>query len=342
VGLVDIDGVLPAEGAIAPEAGDAGDAGAPSPNGSRINRKRLIAGIVVILIVLGFAAHAVNNQRKAFFDALSDLGAGTLVLSLVCALIGVGLTFPVWRTVLGGLGVRFSVRESARVFFTSQLGKYLPGAVWPALLQMEAGRNHGASRRTMLAANLITLTLGCTTGLIVAATLLPIYDSRTLDKYWYVLLALPPLFALLHPRTIPWLLNKLFVLLRQPPMQERLNIATSLRASGWNIASWAFEGASLAILAISLDGFHVATIVLCTGAISLAVVAGVLFIPAPAGAGIRDVVLQLALLATLTSGQALAVVVASRSILVIADVLLAGLAALIPKSPVLVSVRPAR
>jgi hypothetical protein len=61
---------------------------------------------------------------------------------------------------------------------------------------------------------------------------------------------------------------------------------------------------------------------------ALAFSLGVLFIPAPAGAGIRDVVLTLTLTASLTSGQALAVVVASRVILIACDLTLASLAAL--------------
>jgi glycosyltransferase 2 family protein len=46
---------------------------------------------------------------------------------------------------------------------------------------------------------------------------------------------------------------------------------------------------------------------------------GILFIPSPAGAGIREVVLVLALAPILDSGQALAIVVASRVILIVCD-----------------------
>jgi uncharacterized membrane protein YbhN (UPF0104 family) len=58
---------------------------------------------------------------------------------------------------------------------------------------------------------------------------------------------------------------------------------------------------------------------------ALAVSAGLLFLPAPAGAGMREVVLGVVLLTMLTSGQVVAVVVASRVIILLADLLLAGL-----------------
>ena len=72
---------------------------------------------------------------------------------------------------------------------------------------------------------------------------------------------------------------------------------------------------------------------LSIGAMALAVPLGVLFVPAPAGAGIRDVVLVLVLTEVLPSGKALAVVVASRIILIACDLLLAG---------AVVAVRPRR
>ena len=60
----------------------------------------------------------------------------------------------------------------------------------------------------------------------------------------------------------------------------------------------------------------------------LAVSAGILFLPAPAGAGMREVVLGFVLLSALTSGQVVAVVVASRVIILLADLLLAALVSL--------------
>jgi hypothetical protein len=59
---------------------------------------------------------------------------------------------------------------------------------------------------------------------------------------------------------------------------------------------------------------------------ALAIPLGVLFIPAPAGAGIRDVILVLVLSAPLGAGPALGVVIVSRVLLIIGDLLLAGIA----------------
>ncbi|HEY2167774.1 MAG TPA: lysylphosphatidylglycerol synthase domain-containing protein [Jatrophihabitantaceae bacterium] len=327
----DADGLL--------RAGDAATSGAewPSVDGTSDvaasrkpppDRRRAVLGAIVVVIVVAAAAVAIYRQRAAFANALDNVGVAAMLASSLVAVVGVALTYPTWHQVLRGLGVELPWRAGARVFFTSQLGKYLPGSVWPALLQMEAGRAHGASRRTMLAANLLTIVLSCAVGLIAASVLLPLSDAHSLARYWWLLLALPFLLALMHPRAVPAVLDRAFALARRPPLGQRLPVADSVRASAWALSSFVMQGVHVAILVIAIGGGGVSTVVLCTGGMALAVSAGVLFIPAPAGAGIRDLVLAVVLRSTLTSAQALAVVVASRAILIAVDLALAGAAAL--------------
>jgi hypothetical protein len=294
---------------------------------ARGDRRRTVIGVAFIALIVVAAGLAIYHQRHSFIDALDKIGAGAMIGSFAVALVGVGLTFFIWREVLEGLHVDMPWRVGARAFFTSQLGKYLPGSVWPVLVQMEAGKARGASRRTMLAANLITIVLSCAVGLILASALLPISDTHALSHYWWLLLVLPFLIALLHPRALPWVLDRVFALMHRPALDERLPVRSTVRAAGWSVGSFVFQGLHIAILALTLGGGGFSTVLLCIGGMSLAVSAGVLFIPAPAGAGVRDVILTLVLRATLSGGQALAVVVASRALLIVADLFLAALAA---------------
>ncbi len=298
----------------------------------RSNHRRTVIGVTFIALIVLAAGFAIYRQRHSFVDALDKIGAWAMIGSFAAGLVGIGLTFFVWRQVLSGLEVDMPWRPGARAFFTSQLGKYLPGSVWPVLVQMEAGKARGASRRTMLAANLISIVLSCALGLVLASALLPITDTRALSHYWWLLLALPFLLAMLHPRALPLVLDRLFALLHRPPLDERLPVRDTVKAAGWLVGAFAFLGLHVAILALTLGGGGFSTLVLCTGGMSLAVSAGMLFIPAPAGAGVRDVILTLVLRATLSGGQALAVVVASRALLIGGDVALAIIAATTLKS----------
>jgi glycosyltransferase 2 family protein len=293
-------------------------------NRIHIRRLRALAGFALMTLVIAAATAAVYRERHSFTSTIHRLGAGPVIASLGCALVGVGATGPSWLEVVRGLGVDMPRRAGIRVFFTSQLGKYVPGSVWPLVMQMEAGRAYGASRRTMAAANIIAVAVACTTGLIVAAVLLPASDAGALAHYWWSLLILPFLAILLYPRTIPALLDRLLAFANRPPLGERLASRNELRAGCFMTLAWLGLGAHLAVLCFALGHQSLSTFLLCMGAMALAVPLGILFIPAPAGAGIRDLVLVFVLTTLLTSGQALAIVVASRVLLITCDIILAA------------------
>ena len=101
-----------------------------------------------VLLALAIAATRVAHDRHALVAALDQLGPAAITSASLAAVVGVGVSVELWRQVLLGLDAHTSVRVAARVFFPSQLGKYLPGSVWPVLAQMEFG---GASASTAAA-----------------------------------------------------------------------------------------------------------------------------------------------------------------------------------------------
>lgn len=300
----------------------------PDGDPPRTSRARELFGAVVLVLVLVAVAIVVSRNWRAFIDSIHNIGVGGVALSLVAALVGVVGTYLQWRSVLIGLDVRFGVCEGARVFFVSQLGKYLPGSVWPVVMQMEAGRSRGANRKTMLAANLITVVLSVSVGVVLAGLLLPFSSPAALHRFWWALAALPLLLVLAHPRSLPFLLDRLLKALRRAPLDVQMTGAATMSALGWSALTWVALGTHLAVLAAAFGKPSLGLLALCIGGMGLAVSAGVLFLPAPAGAGMREIVLGYVLLAALTSGQVVAVVVASRVIILFADLLMAGLVSL--------------
>ena len=91
--------------------------------------------------------------------------------------------------------------------------------------------------------------------------------------------------------------------------------------------SWLLLGTHVYVLCAALGHAGLSAFALCVGGTALAISAGVLLIPVPAGAGLREVVLLLVLRSIMTNGQALVVVLGSRALLIMADLLLATLAA---------------
>jgi uncharacterized membrane protein YbhN (UPF0104 family) len=162
-----------------------------------------VAGALIITAALALALWAISQQEHVVVHTLSKIGLATVLVSTLFGVLATAVLLPLWRSTLRALDVNLPTGVAARVFYVSQLGKYVPGSVWPVLLQMEAGRKAGASRRTMLVANMITLALSCAVGLILALVLLPFANGAALTRYWWVLLALPPCYCCCIPELFP-------------------------------------------------------------------------------------------------------------------------------------------
>jgi uncharacterized membrane protein YbhN (UPF0104 family) len=288
-----------------------------------------MTGTILVVLALLFAAWAIQREWHPMVSSLRSMSTPTLLLSFSCGILAIGVTFPMWRALLQGLNVNLSFETGSRIFFVSQLGKYLPGSVWPIVMQVEAGHDRGATRRTMLTANLLAVALNSAVGLVVACILLPFYDRSALVKYWWMFMIGAGLLGLVHPKIFPRLINGIMTRRGHQAPIPGLHRGALLRATSWSFLCWIFLGLQLGILANVVAPHGFATYFLATGAMSLAVCTGVLFIPAPAGVGIRDLVLVLVLSVAMKSSTALGLALITRVSLILVDLVLAGAAVIL-------------
>jgi hypothetical protein len=285
--------------------------------------RRLLSTLFVVAS-LAAAAYFVWRYRDELGQALAVWSARQIAAASGLALLALLANFMVWREVLRGLGVNFGLREGAGVFFVSQLGKYLPGAMWPIVAQLEFARRTRVGRTRVLAANLYSLAIGLTIGLVVAISTLLVNGGAALQRFWWALLLVPILCALIHPRTLPGLVDWILRRAGRSPLGLELAWATIIRAAIWSLVSWLLFGLHLYSLIAALGAPGVSAAGLAMGAFALGTVLGILFVPAPAGAGVRDVIMILTLGAIVSAPLALAAGLLSRAILTVADVALAG------------------
>ncbi len=289
---------------------------------------RTVLPMAVGAVAVAVALLAVARRWGGVHEAISSIGPTDLALSLIFGMIGTYAPYRIWREMLLGLGARSQTRSSARLFFVSQLGKYLPGAVWPVIAQMEYGARAGLSRRSMLAANMLTFVLSLAVGLGLAGICLPLSSTAALHRFWWTFLLIPVLVALLHPRAIPAFIDWALRLLGRAPVGARLPFRYSVRGIAWGLVSWIALGLHLRALTSGLGAHGWPALLAAIGGEALAVSAGVIFVPAPAGAGIRDAVLVATLTPSLGATNALAAALVSRVVLIVVDLLLAALSSI--------------
>lgn len=278
-------------------------------------------------VVLAVGAVLVVRSAGDLRTTVADVGVAAILMSGALAVLGTVLISRVWFTLLRGLAVDVPAVEATRVFFVSQLGKYIPGSVWPIMAQMEFGRRWGTSRRTMLAANILMLTLLTATGLMVGAVLLPWSSSAGLSRYWWTLLLLPLLLVCLHPRAIPGALDLALGLVGREPLGLRTTGRSMVLATSWSFGVWAVMGLHLLVMTRAAGATGLTGVAAAVGGMGAAWAAGLIFIPAPAGVGVRDAILVATFAPQIGAAPALAVSLASRLLLLLADVVLAGVGA---------------
>ncbi|MGI5118903.1 lysylphosphatidylglycerol synthase domain-containing protein [Marinactinospora thermotolerans] len=294
----------------------------------RADRRIRAAIVLVVLCCAGYTLYDRWDQARA---ALAVLSPWVVAGSLAAALAGLGAQMLAWRALLADLGSPLSVGVAARVMFVGQLGKYLPGSVWAFAAQVELARDHEVGRRRGAFATLLAVVVTLTVNLVVAALTLPFAAEEAARRWWWALACAPLLLVALHPRVVTWLLRAVPRSLRREPAArreeaERVSGAGMATAVGWSLLAWLPLGLHVWLLVDGVGGAGVSAFPVATGAYALAWTLGVVVVIAPAGFGVREVVLVAALAPVLEPGPALVVAALSRLVMTLTDLLWAGLA----------------
>jgi len=295
--------------------------------GSR--RRGLVSGLLVVALVAAFG-WALAGRWSEIADRLGDQRPAVLLGSLALALVGVFMSFLLWRGSLAALGSDIPVGPAARLFFVSQLGKYLPGAVWPVVAQMSMGRELGVPRQRMGLAFLLTLGLATLVGVFLGLAALPALLRAEGRSVLLGLLVLPALAALVVPRVLNGVLVLGLRALRRPAPDQPLAGRDVARGVGWAVAFWFVYGGHAWLLAVGLGAQPWEALPVAIGGFAIAFSLGPLLVVLPAGAGVREAVLVVLLASVLPTPEATAVALTSRGVLMLTDGLLALGAALLP------------
>lgn len=274
--------------------------------------------VVVAALALG---RVVYGSRDAVVDGFQSVGLASFVLAMIAFIAGVVTAGMSWRAVLVGLGERAPIVPTLRVFTVSQLGKYLPGSVWVAMMSIELGHRSGLRRAATGIAVVVASAIGVIAGLAIGLPALPTAVRSTEGVPWAFLLLGVPLLGVLWPSALNRLLAAGMQRAGRRPLDRPLAAEAIGRAAGWALLSYVIQGLHLVVIADAVADGSVDPAVLVSG-FALAWTAGFLFLPAPAGAGVRELVLIGVLSTQVDADTALAVAVVSRAVTVCADVVL--------------------
>lgn len=287
-----------------------------------MNRKRLLSSSTVLGAVLAMActwyvAGAILDQFDSVGDALGDASPAWLLAGLLAAAASIGAAGLAWHSVLVLLDVVAARSRVVLWYFLGEIGKYLPGGVWPMVGRAELARRGGVGAQVAYGSVILSLALlYLTCGLLIVMTLGPAERAGEVSYGDMWVLGFVPLGLLaLHPRLLRPLKELAERLSRRQIEVPVPEWSSSLRLLVHYVPCWIFV--SIATVCTSRAvGSDAGSLGIAVAAL-LSWLVGFAIVFVPSGVGVREAVFVAA--AAMPSGEAALVAVLARLLFVVAD-----------------------
>jgi uncharacterized membrane protein YbhN (UPF0104 family) len=320
-----VDEVVEALVETALEHADGGDGGAPSTARSTATRVVTAFGLLLGAAAIGFVVRRLIIDWPKVSDELADAEVAWLAAAIAFAVAGMTSIGWGWRYVMRTLGAEVPLRRVVPWYFVGELGKYVPGGVWPVLGRGELARRGGVPKGRAFTSVALSLGMLYLAAMFTAAAFLPfaLSSGGGFSPWMLFLLALPVGVALLHHAVLERLLALVTRVTKRTIDVPIPRWSQSLGLVARYVPTWIFIGlATWAVARSFTPEIDFAQMMFAT---ILSWIVGFLAVPVPSGAGIRETVLYAA--SGAPEAIAIATAVAARIIFVVVDVAGAAISA---------------
>lgn len=301
------------------------DSSVDPPVTSERRRWKVVQGALALLLV-GFAGWYLWKQWRDASASQLRISVDPLWLTLASAIVLATylLLVETWRRVLARYGSRIAFREAMRIWFVSNLGKYVPGKLWQVTamtvmtnqLRVPVATSAGAAAVVTIANVVAGFALLLFAGMPTLRALGGRYESAVLVSTLVLLAAL-----LAAPFTMRVLSAGASRILRRPLMIDMPLSAVWIGLAGCGVA-WVLYGSAFQLLVLALLGKASAPWLSYVAVYTLSYLVGYLVLIAPGGVGAREATLVF-LLVTMrlaSPAEAAVITVASRLWLTVLEI----------------------
>lgn len=316
------------------EPGNAGLPASPSVrHGSRWPAVYPLARALFLFAILAFVAHVLWRNWGELREHEFSLKWQPIALSYTVFggyLVSRGL---IWHWMTHKFGCAIPLRQALAAWFYSLLGKYVPGKVF-----LLAGRLH-FYRREGRSSPRVSICFGVEAlcdilGAVLLLLLAPLFaDLPLLAQYRAAALVVVVVFLIvIRPRHLELLANPLLKLAHQPPISLPVRYRDILAVVTVFTLNWALLGLAFFLFTSALYPMESPYLFYLAGSFALACTIGILAVFAPAGLGVREGVLVVALSAIMPHGIAIVVTLASRLWMTVGELVTVGVVALVSQA----------
>ena len=271
--------------------------------------------IIVIGAAIAYLYTTVMKHRDAFANARLDLAAMPIVAGSVLTIATYAFMVLTWTWSMRWWGAVLRFRDAWRIWALSNLARFIPGAVWQfagiAGLAADAGTSPIAATGGVVLQQLVVLV----TGIAVAAAFLPSLALRAFPLSYAAAVALAvtaiALIAILLPHGAAVLQRLTARFFARAVIFPSMRVGAVARYTVALIVPWLAYGVAFWLFARGIVGDRAPGLPLSIASFTAAYVWGIIWVPVPAGLGVREAAL-VALLAPQT-GSDVAVILAIGS-----------------------------
>ena len=284
-----------------------------------LQSRQFRTGFLLVAIIAAVWALAKNWDGVA--QAVGRMPWWASVVAIAVSFVYVPLTMLSWRAVLNDAGERVPDKVARRIFYSSQVAKYLPGGVWNFVAAAEIGAEYSITRRRSFFALLVSMAVSVGTGVAFAVLAIALGPQGAMDSYLWMRWVLPVILVCLTPPVLNRVIGLALRVLHREALESSLTWKGTGVAVFWSCLSWLAVGVQLWIMLTQMGmEATVPTFLLATGGYALGWTAGFLVFFVPAGVGVREVALGAVLATVVGAGVVVAVVLLSRVFTTLADV----------------------
>jgi hypothetical protein len=230
-----------------------------------------------------------------------------------------------WRLIMKSFGDPMRRSDSAVVWYSSILGRYVPGSVAMVAGRIGMCRRHGIPASTTFASLVYENALILISSLLLAAASVPFWPPFPYERYALLLTLLAPVgLAFLHPAIFGRLANAGLRRLKREPLKATLPFRRVLLLVPYYVGGWLLLGLSFCALAASIAPVEAGDLALLIGGYAFAWEIGFLALVTPSGLGVKEGILYVILRLVFPAPISAALVVLSRLWQTLAEVICAG------------------
>lgn len=287
-----------------------------------------VGGILIGIAGIAFVVRTIVTKRTEVSEAFSHLNGFTLIASLLLGLSAMTLIGYLWTRMLVTKGHYAPPRSAMAWYFAGQLGKYVPGGIWPIVGRAELATRGGVPRSDAYAAtglSMVTTYLAAALAICIGSLLSWSYPIAGIVGLAALALGFMTFSNSTLRAKVLSLLNRVSPRASALTEPRRLLVLTITHLPAWILMSLSTSVTATAFGA-NIGITHMLFIT------SASWLAGFVVVGVPGGIGVRESVFTALAGTALNPGLAVSLALASRVVFIAVDLLGALAANIVAKT----------